>query len=438
MVFKIRIAVFAALLALLISLAGAGFAISADEAIALVTIQNNYMMSGESASAVKEMITYQNTKYLVVATLKGDSVTCYIPVKDSDQKIAAGDIEISALTKAAIVFTKMTQLRENTSSANWIYSYSTKNYLYDLQNEFTQMMGRVITVQTELAKLGSEAAALTQLADETQSQLEAIASKSKDIADKVEAGRKKEETFLAAPDTNGVNSYESTYKDIFTQLENYKSDYTAIETNINKLNQGIGALQTNKLTIDQKRSLQLLLTMSVSARRLPTFFSQNDQLRTIIESVFNSAKNSNSYVETLATRRLRNEAWQLMYGQNATLAKLDPSFTTLEKAASAILSEENAAQWVDQDAVDALSTSWNGATSRFNTAEYEKAKDYATKATNFAKAVMQKGANTTPIDNTQDVVIKIVVGLIIVIIAVFIFDKFLRKSKPKEEEYDEP
>jgi len=438
MAFKNRTAVFTTLLVLLITMAGAGYAMSADEAIALVTIQNNYMMSGETASAVKEMITYQNAKYLVVATLKGDSVTCYIPVKDSDGKIAAGDIEISALTKAAIVFTKMTQLKENTSAANWTYSYSTKNYLYDLQNEFTQMMGGVLTVQTELAKLGSEAQALTQLADETQSQLESIAAKSKDLAEKVETGRKKEDAFLTAPDTNGVTTYEASYKDIFAQLEEYKSEYTAIEININKLNQGIGALTTSKLTIDQKRSLQSLLTMSVSARRLPTFFSQNDQLRTIIESVFSSAKNSNSYVETLATRRLRNEAWQLMYGQNTALQKLDSSFTTLEAAATAILSEENSSKWVDQDAVDALSTSWTGATSRFNTAEYEKAKDYATKAASFVKTIMQKGANTEVVDNTQDVVIKIVVGLIVVIIAVFIFDKFLRKSKPKEEEYNEP
>jgi len=127
-----------------------------------------------------------------------------------------------------------------------------------------------------------------------------------------------------------------------------------------------------------------------------------------------------------------------MYGQNAALQKLDPSFTTLEAAASAILSEENLSKWNDQDAVDALKTSWNGATSRFNTAEYEKAKDYATKATQFVKTIMQKGAVTTTQDNTQDIVIKVVVGLIIVIIVVFVFDKFLRKKKPKEEEYNEP
>jgi hypothetical protein len=58
-------------------------AISPDEAIALTTTQNNYILSGETASVAKELIQYKGTKYIVVAATKGNTVNCYIPINSS-------------------------------------------------------------------------------------------------------------------------------------------------------------------------------------------------------------------------------------------------------------------------------------------------------------------------------------------------------------------
>jgi hypothetical protein len=424
---------------LILILTTSTFALSADEAISLVSVTNNYLMTGETPNVVKQLISYQKEDYMIVVAMKGTSPTCYIPIKNSNSSFASLDLEIRELIKTTIVLTNMTDVKNSTSTANWLFSYSTKNFFYDLSNDFTQMTGSLATVQSELEKVNTtESKKLAGQAEDTKTLISNLATKSKSIATEVEQGRIYEESFLSDPDTNEVTKYETNYSNLFTHISEYKTDYIEIEKNLNELNQGIGALQAQNFTVDQKSSLQSILSTPVNARRLSSFFNQTDQIRTLIENVFNLSKGATNYATTLEGRKTRNEAWLVIYGTNQELMKVDPTFDTLKSAATTVLSKDYVDLWKDQSAVEALKTNWAGAENRYNNAEYTKAKDFAKKAESNIKQIMNEGPVEIEEDNGQQLIINIVIGLVILVVVLFVYEKYIAKKKKVEDEYVEP
>ena len=412
-------------------------ATSPDEAVAIVSIQNNYLMNGETTSVAKELIQYKTTKYIVVAAGKNDVVNCYIPINESTGEIAKLDLEIREIIRTTIIYSRMNELNQSITAANWPLSYYTKNTFYDLAKDFATMKNSILTVKTELEKVSAPQTTITKTT-QIQNKIDELINESNDLAEQIEAGRIYEQNFFNSPDSNETVKYENYYKNYFTAVTNYKISFNELEAQLTQLSQAIASLETEELTVDQKRSLQSLLTTPTNTRKLPSFFGTTDQLRTTIESVFNTAKNSESYATILASREVRNSAWKEMYGRSETLLKIDKSFETLELAANAILSTENKDQWIEQTAVDGLTANWTSAKSRYNNAEYEKAKDYALKAQKNVSQIMQAGVIQN-VNNTNDYV-SIALGiLIIALVGLFLYENFyLKKKKKKEDEFNEP
>jgi hypothetical protein len=425
------------------------YSISPDEAISIVSVSNNYLMSGESTSVVKPLINYQGKDYRVVAAMKGGSVTAYIPLKNSDGNIASLDLETREIIKTAIIFTKMTELKNSTTPANWPFSYSIKNFFYDLSTDFTSLANDALSIQTVLNAIGTtDAKTLAGKAGLVQTKATLLSDQSKDLSNQIDAGMKFENSYLSGPDTNGSGKYETNYKNYFSAITKYKEDFTSLISEITMLNQSISTLNPSALNSEQQNSYQILITKAPldpykasrsNPAKLDLFFSTTDQIRTLIEQVFADSKNTDSYFTTLQTRKVRNEAWKAMYGTNETLIKLNKSFVTLEKAADAILSEENISTWAARDSVDALQSNWSSAKTRYNNSEYEKAKNYAINAQKNVKQIIDAGQVTIVDNTTQDFVIKIIAGLVILVIGLFVFEKFFMKKKESEEDdYEKP
>jgi len=184
--------------------------------------------------------------------------------------------------------------------------------------------------------------------------------------------------------------------------------------------------------------LQSLLSTPVNARRLSSFFNQTDQIRTLIDNVFNLANGASAYSTTLEGRKTRNEAWLVIYGTNSELMKIDPSFVTLKEAANTVLSTDYVDLWKDQAAVSGLKTNWAGAENRYNNAEYTKAKDFATKAITNIKQIMNAGPVEIEPDNGQDIIINVIIGLVVLVVVLFVYEKYFAKKKKAEEEFNEP
>ena len=412
-------------------------AISPDEAVAIVSIQNNYLMNGESTSVAKELIQYKTDKYIVVAATQSEVVKCYIPINNSTAEVAKLDLEIREIIRTTIIYSKMNEINQSIAAANWPLSYYTKNTFYDLGKDFATMKNSILTVKTELEKVNAPQATIDKTTT-IQTKIDELVSESNSLAEQIEAGRTYEQNFFTSPDSNKLTKYENYYKAYFAAITNYKTTYNELEAKLNELSQAIAALETQSLTIDQKRSLQSLLTTPTNARKLSSFFGTTDQLRTTIESVFTSAKNSETFATTLASREVRNSAWKEMYGRNEALLKVDKSFETLEIAANAILSSENINQWAEESAVDGLTANWTSAKSRYNNAEYEKAKDYALQAQKNVGQVIAGGVKQSS-NNSNDYVMIALGILIIALVGLFIYENFyLKKKKKKEEDFNEP
>ncbi|MEI7961445.1 MAG: hypothetical protein WCI04_03845 [archaeon] len=422
---------------MLFFLALSTYAISADEAIAIVSAQNNYIMSNETASVSKGLITYKSAAYQIVAASVDSKINAYIPIKNTNGEIASNDIEVRELIKATIIYSKMGQLNQSTSASDWPFSYSTKSYFGDLSNDFGSLMNSIITVKTELNKLtDSSSKNIAKSAIEAQTMTDDLAAECTKTVAAVEKARVFEQEFFNAPDTNKATLYENYYNSYFTEIESIKQKFNTLDAKLTEISQAIGALENAQITVDQKRSFQSLLTIPVNARRLPNFFSTVDAQRTQIESIFNEAKNSGAFATTLASRKSRSQAWVILYGRNEDLIKLDSSFTTLQVASEAILSTDNVDLWANQDAVSALKTNWSGAQSRFNNIEYDKAKDFATKAISNVKLIIKDGATDTTTNN-DDLIIKAIMGLVIAVIVIFVLQKFVLKKKDGEGELNE-
>ena len=412
-------------------------ALSPDEAVAIVSIQNNYLMDGESTSVAKEMIQYKGARYVVVAATKNGIVNCYIPINDSTGEVAKLDLEIREIIRTTIIYSKMNELNQSIAAANWPLSYYTKSTFFYLGKDFATMKNSILTVKTELEKVNVSQTIIDKTTS-IQGKIDDLVKESNSLAEQIDAGRTYEQNFFNSPDSNKTTKYENYYKAYFIAVTNYKTSYDELESQLNELSQAIASLETEELTIDQKRSLQSLLSTPTNARKLSSFFGTTDQMRTTIESVFNTAKNSENFATTLASREIRNLAWNEMYGRSETLIKIDKSFETLEIAANAILSAENKDQWEDQAAVDGLTANWNSAKSRYNNAEYEKAKEYALKAQKNVGQVITGGVKQN-VNNTNDYVMIAVGILVVALVGLFAYENFyLKKKKKKEEDFNEP
>ncbi len=424
-------------LLLIAIIAQVSFGISSEEAIAIVSVRNNYLLTGEIASAAKEMISYKGDSYVIIAAKSNENINCYIPIKNSTGEIASSDLEIRDLIKAAIVYTKMTSLSASKTSSSWPFTHYTKNYYYDLSNDFGSLKNSLLTVRTELNKINStQAESLVASAGDLIDLSDELAQRSVSLTKNLEQYRLFELEFFNSPDTNEITKYENTYTTYFLEISDMKDLFTELNKEISELSQGIGSLESGELGVDQKRSLINLLQIPINARKLPTIFSENEQLRTEVETIFNESKNSENYATTLINRKKRNEAWKIMYGQNSEMIKVDPSFDTLQKAATSILAEENIEAWKNQEAVAALKTNWDGAVSRYNNVEYDKAKEYALKAERNVKDIMGEGFIQNQI-NDNSLITMAIIGLVALIIIIFVLQNFVLKKKKKEEDNEQ-
>jgi len=413
-------------------------ALSQTDATNIVSKQNQYLLDRESAVVYKPAVTiaYQGNDYWVVAGIQDQTVTVYIPINNDTGELANGEIEKRKLIETEIVLSKIYQLKNSIYGTIWPFTHSMNSSFYDYQRVFGDMIPKVINVQTELEAIpGSNSLVLK--ADNIKSDFEDLALNAEIIAKHIDEARLFEEKYFNDPDTNQTSKYEDYFENHFELVEQYKSDYYAIETAIQELKAEIASFEG--ATSEQKEFFFTSLGLPRETEGLKTFFGQADQLKTLVESVFNDGKNIEAFIGNLTTRKSRNDAWQVIYGPSTKLTTAGEKYTitTLAGAASLILASENIEYWAETEAVEAMRTNWVQAESRYSKGDYDKAKNFGEKAEEYAVTVLEGKFVETESDFPQELIIQIVIVLIVVLIAVFVFQKVIKKKKNTEEGYEE-
>jgi len=126
-----------------------------------------------------------------------------------------------------------------------------------------------------------------------------------------------------------------------------------------------------------------------------------------------------------------------MWGTNEDITKANKNFNNLSEATDAILNEDNVDYWVEQDSVNALRANWKNANLKYNNGIYTSATQFAKNATKNAIDILEEGVIQTE-DNSDEFLINIIIILIVVIVGIFLFEKFYLNKKKEGEtiEYD--
>ncbi len=409
-------------------------AMSPEEATNLVSKTNNYLLNGEQVAILSPqvMILYKGTEYWVVAGMSGNNANVYIPVNNSIGEVANGAIEIRDLIGTNIVLNRLNELKGNYSVGDWPFSYPNKTRFYDLERAFSDKSPSLVTIQSDLDQV-SGASSLVSQAEDVESAMISLSEDSKELAEKINEGIEFEKVYFTKPDTNQTRSYEKIFEEYFELIETYKINYNELNSSLTSLKNNIAAFQSGEVSSEQKNFYIGLLAMPQETAPLNNVFSISDQTKTLVEEVFSSSKNIENLVLNLETRKERNEAWKILYAPDAEINKLNSSFSSLSDAAEAILAEDNIGFWKDQDTVSALKTNWKQATTKYGNGVYISAKSFGADAKKNVKKILEEGTIEEEEGVPQELIINAIIILIVVIVGLFLFEKFYLNKKKENE-----
>jgi len=437
---KNNLSIQAILLFLIIILAQSVIALSPDEVMVFVS-NNGYTILGEQVGIQEPIVMIKNSgvDYWVVAIMKDNTVNLYIPVNNSNSKVEEGDVSLRKLLETNIIITKITQLKNSSYGLNWPLSYSTRSTFDGLSKDFSEMAPLLTVVSTKMKEIStSDSLKLELLSNDIKGSIEELSSLGKKIAEDNDTARIFEEKYLLNPDTNQTSKYKKYFEDYFESVESYYTKYSDLESNINSLKQGIASLPTDLVSQTDKDGLINYLKLPTTTGKLPSFFSQTNQLKTAIDTVFNSSLNLEGMVLNLKTRITRNNTWKIIYGANSKITKINSSFNSLYDAAETILKEDNVNYWIDQENVELLKINWNQTKTRFDSQDYSRALDAANKSEKNIIPILEKGFPQAE-ESNDDLIIQIIALLVIILIIIFAYENFyLKKKKLKEEDFDDP
>ncbi len=408
---------------------------SPQEATNYVKNTNNFLVDGENAEILPSVqVTYKSEEYWVVAAVSGTTVNAYIPIKDDTQELATGAIELRRLIDAAIIL-RRTQQYKNQNALGWHFSISNRNYFYDLSTAFSEMIPKVVSVRTELSK-SNDTKSLANLAESIESKLENLVNESQEVALIINDSMDFEGKMFSNPDTNQTSDYEKLTSDFFDAISDYKNNYDDLTLNISTLKQGIGSAES--ITLTNRNAMNQNLNMPTQTAKLSSFFNEIDSANQYMQEIFSSISRTDTYISTLNTRIVRNNAWSLLYAIDDEILNTDSRFKTLEEAAENILSEENSKLWIKQDEVEALRVNWTQAKSRYESAKYDTAINSGQSAKKNVIAILKEGISPDSNEIPQELIINIIIVLILVGAGLFIYEKFLKNKKNYEEQEYEP
>ncbi|MFA5357473.1 MAG: hypothetical protein WC308_00955 [archaeon] len=415
---------------LLTQIVGQAFALSSDDVFNLVSLSNNFIKTGESVSAIK--ITDNGIEYWIAIASVDSKPTAYIPIKNTNGEIESSALKARNLIKTAIVKRGIDDLRAS-YSLNWNFSTYNKSEFSDAAKEVSGMPAKALTVKTELEKISdNDARKLVTQVDALGTLFGSVANQSDALSKHIEEAMAFEDSFLSKPETGDLAKYEKYHDDFFLAEENLKNDYSELNTKISDIQNGISALKS--LDISTKNMLNSNLDMPVGTRSLDSIFSSSSIIKDQINGVFNSAGSADNFYATLQTRVKMNEAWQLIYNNDAEISKANSQLPTLEKAAQNIFSDDYITSWSAQAEVAQLQTNWKNTETNYNGGRYEEAKLAATKAKKNVLEILKQGIPEAPNGIPQEILIQVIAVLAVVLVALFIADKFYFKKKKEEGE----
>lgn len=418
-------------------------ALSPDEATTLVTQTNNYLTQNEVPVILTPtiMIEYSGNKYWVVTGMSGTTVNIYIPINTETKEIAEGPIEIRELIQTTIILNRIYELKNSFTVGDWPFSITNKTNFETMYNKFGEKIPSITTIETEFSNI-DDAEEIVSEAKNVKKLLEKLSLNSTEVTVIIEEGINFEKTFFVNPKSSERELYQTFFSNYYDELSKYKKDFEELKTSVNTLRNNIGSLQSTQINASQKEFYNNIAKLPNEIALLNNVFSRADETQTFTEQIFNSVINIENFVLNLENRKERNNAWQAIYGIDSEIKKINDNLNSLEDATKTILNESNEDYWKDQDSVTALRINWRQTQEKYNNGLYTSSIEFSKSAKKNVINILKEGFIEVKEESVDGLIINIIILLIILIIGVFLFEKFyLNKKKEKydeEDNYDNP
>jgi len=391
------------------------FAISAQDAVNFTTKQNNFLYSGEEVEIFPNTRIKDSRKdYWVVTVLSGQSLSGFIPVRDSSTpELPNSTITRRELIKTAYVLRYQIELNKSSSQQGlWLFDAQNVKFFSDLGQDLKNERIDLTTIWTSLEGFSQ----LQNQVDSLNDQLDDMYPLSEDISKGLLDATSTETKFLAEPDTNGLKEFRNAFVDNFDLIKNLESERSAYLAELDALRQ---AIALTGLPLETKQGLNSLANIPSKFQQFSSKATLALDLEEKLVAIFDSAQaNVDSLTLDLVTREERNDAFQAMYGNDSEIYE-ETGQNTLSQLFDILLADEFFYEWENQSDLLGAKEEWEKAVSFFQSGSFDLAKTQAVKAKRDALKTYEGGLmEQNPIVDT-DLLFTGVVLLIVAIILIY-------------------
>jgi len=407
------------------------------DAISFVSNETNMLGDDETA---KESITVKDKgiEYQVVLVFSGDKLQSMIALDEKKVFVESKSI-LNRLFKTTLFIKSYsdlkTQINEN-PSFSWFLNQSIK--------------AKTIASFNDEKKFELDLVANELDSDDSQILINALKGLLDDISEKLlimsidftEASNFETE-FLNAPETGREEELSSKIIDSSQEIisiqeiaADYKSRTTLLKAIINE----------SDLELDSKRSLSLLIDLPVDVKTtvIGFWFQSSISLEEKMPALLGSATENSINESTEFLMRIeRTKAYDAIYGEDDEIknkffekfGNLASNVVSVKKAADLVFKPENVVLWEEQKVVSDFETQVNQAINYYNKGDYGNAVKTAEKAKKSALKIAETGFHEeTPKEPFTELLYQILVGLIVLLLAIFVFAEGRKYLKKKHEE----
>ena len=421
---------FALLFALL--LIPAAYAISSLDA---QTTAERYLI-GKESTEIKPIktIDYGKDSYWVVAILSApDSISVFIPVNAKTGVLAEKEAAQRKLFEAAYVLRAVDAIR---NAQNPFISTKRASNMGDLSSSI--LANQKSQIENSIMKDANLPSTVINSASSLKTKTIALMDLTAIIAEKLRSAYEKESSFVQSPSVEALADLKAGYDAVFEEVSFLSETALAHQQASEQL---YNLLLNPELSISEYKAqlYQSYARLPYKYSSIVEFVGDSDSAKRYFSQAFSEASTKGALVDNLKTRISMAGARDALYADDASLReKTGNNYSKLGEAADYMLAQDTRWKWVAQSEVEKLNEFWGKAKSYYEQGKYDFAIEYAEKAKKAVIAIYSEGfSQETPVLLDTNLVIQIVIGLVVLLVALFLVAnrrKLQGLIAPKEDE----
>lgn len=361
-----------------------------------------------------------------------DSISVFVPVNAKTGALAEKEAAQRKLFEAAYVLRAVDAIR---GSSNPFISSKRASDMDDLGSVLSNQKNQIENSIMRDANLpGNVINSASSLKAKTSALMELTAA----ISGKLRDAYSKEGAFAQNPSVEALTDLKAGYDAVFEEVSSLSETALAHQQASEQLN---NLLLNPELDISEYKAqlYQSYAKLPYKYSSIVEFIGDSDSAKRYFEQAFSEASTKGALVDNLKTRMQMASARDALYADDPSLReKTGNNYSKLGEAADYMLAQDTRWKWVAQSEVEKLNEFWGKAKSYYEQGKYDFAIEYAEKAKKAVIAIYSGGfSQENPVLLDTNLVMQIVVGLVALLIALFLFAnrrKLQGMLAPKEDE----